>query len=105
VPKQHSTGGKTRLLGISKRGNAYLRRMFIHGARAVLLRVKYDTGALGQWMDQLQRRAARNASSLPLPTNWRASPGPCFPVANAIARGLQPWPHEAVEKIAVLGKR
>jgi transposase len=33
VPRQHSTGGKTRLLGISKRGNLYLRRMFIHGAR------------------------------------------------------------------------
>jgi transposase len=60
VPKQYSTGGKTRLLGISKRGNTYLRRMFIHGARAVLLRVKYDTGALGQWMEQLEHRAARN---------------------------------------------
>jgi transposase len=60
VPKQYSTGGKTRLLGISKHGNAYLRRMFIHGARAVLLRVKYNTGALGQWMEQLERRAKRN---------------------------------------------
>jgi transposase len=60
VPKQFSTGGKTRLLGISKRGNTYLRRMLIHGARAVLLRVKYDTGALGQWAHQLEQRAARN---------------------------------------------
>src|SRR5512140_2531514 len=60
VPKQYSTGGRTRLLGISKRGNAYLRRMFIHGARAVLLRVKYDTGTLGQWTKQLELRAARN---------------------------------------------
>lgn len=48
VPRQYSTGGRTRLLGISKRGNAYLRRMFIHGARAVLFRVKYDTGMLGR---------------------------------------------------------
>jgi transposase len=32
IPRQHSTGGKARLLGISKRGNIYLRRMFIHGA-------------------------------------------------------------------------
>jgi len=43
VPRQHSTGGKAQLLGISKRGNVYLRRMFIHGARAVLLCVKHDT--------------------------------------------------------------
>jgi transposase len=60
VPRQHSTGGKARLYGISKRGNTYLRRMFIHGARAVLLRVKHDTGALGQWVHRLETRTARN---------------------------------------------
>jgi len=60
VPKQRSTGGKARLLGISKRGNEYLRRMFIHGARAVLYRVKYDTGGFGQWVHQLEARAPRN---------------------------------------------
>jgi transposase len=60
VPRQHSTGGKARLFGISKRGNIYLRRMFIHGARAVLLRVKYDTGGLGRWVHQLEARAPRN---------------------------------------------
>lgn len=36
VPRQHSTGGKPRLLGISKRGDGYIRRMLIHGARAVI---------------------------------------------------------------------
>jgi transposase len=60
VPRQYSTGGKTRLYGISKRGNIYLRRMFIHGARAVLLRVKYDTAGLGHWVHQLEARAPRN---------------------------------------------
>jgi transposase len=60
IPRQHSTGGKARLLGISKRGNIYLRCLFIHGARAVLLRVKYDTGRLGQWAHQLELRAPRN---------------------------------------------
>jgi transposase len=60
VPRQHSTGGKAKLYGISKRGNLYLRRMFIHGARAVLLRVKYDTAGLGQWVHQLEARAPRN---------------------------------------------
>ena len=60
IPRQHSTGGKARLLGISKRGNIYLRCLFIHGARAMLLRVKYDTGRLGQWARQLELRAPRN---------------------------------------------
>jgi transposase len=60
VPRQYSTGGKTTLYGISKRGNIYLRRMFIHGARAVLLRVKYDTAGLGHWVHQLEARAPRN---------------------------------------------
>jgi transposase len=45
---------------VSKRGNRYLRRMLIHGARAVLLRVNYDTGGLGQWMHRLAQRAPRN---------------------------------------------
>jgi transposase len=36
VPRQHSSGGQQRLLGISKRGDSYLRALFIHGARALL---------------------------------------------------------------------
>lgn len=42
-----------------KRGNTYLRRMFIHGARALLL-VRYDIGRLRPWIAQLQNRAPRN---------------------------------------------
>jgi transposase len=60
VPRQYSTGGKQKLFGISKRGNMYLRRMLIHGARAVLLRIKYDTGGFGQWVHRLAQRAPRN---------------------------------------------
>jgi len=60
VPKQYSTGGKQKLLGISKRGNIYLRRMLIHGARAVLFRIKYDTAGFGQWVQRLAQRAPRN---------------------------------------------
>jgi len=52
--------GKQKLFGISKRGNVYLRRLLIHGARAVLLRVKYDTGGFGQWVHQLAARAPGN---------------------------------------------
>jgi transposase len=60
VPRQYSTGGKQRLFGISKRGNSYLRRMLIHGARAVLFRIKYNTAGFGQWVHQLAQRAPRN---------------------------------------------
>src|ERR1051326_2231052 len=60
VPRQYSTGGKQKLFGISKRGNIYLRRMLIHGARAVLFRIKYDTEGFGQWVRRLSQRAPRN---------------------------------------------
>jgi transposase len=60
VPRQYSTGGKQKLYGISKRGNVYLRRMLIHGARSVLFRVKYDTGGFGQWVRRLAQRAPSN---------------------------------------------
>jgi transposase len=53
VPRQSSTGGKRKLLGMSKQGNIYLRRMLIHGARSVLFRVKYETGGFGQWVHRL----------------------------------------------------
>jgi transposase len=40
VPRQYSTGGKAKLLGISKRGNVYLRKILIHGARVAVLRIR-----------------------------------------------------------------
>jgi transposase len=66
IPSQYSTGGKAKLLGISKRGNKYLRRMFIHGARSVLLRAQHDTSRLGQWIRQLEARAPRNKVAVAL---------------------------------------
>jgi transposase len=60
VPRQYSTGGKARLLGISKRGNVYLRKMLIHGARAAVLRIKRDRAPIGAWLDALDARAPKN---------------------------------------------
>ncbi len=60
VPRQWSTGGKPKLLGISKRGNPYLRKMFIHGARAAVLRAKRTESTLMKWMNGLETRTARN---------------------------------------------
>jgi transposase len=60
VPRQYSTGGKAKLLGISKRGNVYLRKILIHGARAAVLRMKRDRAPIGAWLDALDARAAKN---------------------------------------------
>lgn len=60
VPRQHSTGGKAWLLGISKRGNTYLRRLFIHGARSIVMSLNRDNHAIGKWMSQLEARTHRN---------------------------------------------
>ena len=60
VPRQATTGGKPRLLGISKRGNRYLRTNLIHGARAVLPRIMAQETPLGRWVRDLSGRAHRN---------------------------------------------
>lgn len=60
VPKQMTTGGKPRLLGISKRGNEYLRRMLIHGARAALPALAKGETPLGGWLRGLLARAHVN---------------------------------------------
>jgi hypothetical protein len=62
VPRQHSTGGKTRLLGISKRGNEYLRRMLLHGARSVVAQIGRTPSALGLWLSDLSARSHRNVT-------------------------------------------
>lgn len=60
VPRQHTTGGKPRLLEISKRGNTYLRTLLIHGARAALPSLAKADTALGRWLRDLQARCHPN---------------------------------------------
>jgi transposase len=60
VPRQMTTGGKPKLLGISKRGNNYLRRLLIHGARAALPALSKSTTPLGGWLRGLLERAHPN---------------------------------------------
>ncbi len=60
VPRQHSTGGKTTLGRISKRGNAYLRQLFIQGAQALYTHMKREKSRLGQWLRDLEARAHRH---------------------------------------------
>ncbi|EGQ9819065.1 IS110 family transposase [Vibrio parahaemolyticus] len=54
VPRQYSTGGRSNLGGISKRGNVYLRRQVIQGAKALKIHMKRDKSALGQWIAKLE---------------------------------------------------
>lgn len=58
VPRQSGTGGKVKLLGISKRGDTYLRTLLIHGARTVMFKAK-DKGA---WSENLLQRRPTNVA-------------------------------------------
>jgi transposase len=94
VPKQHSTGGKARLLGISGRGNTYLRTLLIHGARAALPSLSQSDTPIGRWLKALiERGVHRNAVVVALANKlariaWsvlRKETGfdRCYPVAAA----------------------
>jgi transposase len=66
VPKQSSTGGKTRLLGISKRGDTYLRTLLIHGARSALKAAQRKADAGAVWLTQLAERRHPNIAAVAL---------------------------------------
>ena len=66
VPRQNSSGGKDRLLGISKRGDMYLRTLLIHGARSVLWRAKKQTGGSMGWLARLAARRNPNVAAVAL---------------------------------------
>lgn len=72
VPGQHSSGGKAVLLGISKRGDAYLRTLFIHGARAVLRHSANKKDRFSRWAQAVLERRGYNKA--------------CVAVANKMAR-------------------
>ena len=72
VPDRHSSGGKTVLLGISKRGNAYLRTRYIHGARSVLRHSANKTERFSLWAQVVCARRGDNKA--------------CVAVANKMAR-------------------
>lgn len=66
VPQQQSSGGKSRLLGISKRGDAYLRTLLIHEARSVLIRVASRKDARSVWLQELIARRGYNYATVAL---------------------------------------
>ena len=66
VPREHSTGGKQKLLGISRRGNRYLRKLFVQCARAVLQQKAKQTPGLRAWLEKLTSRTHRNVAAVAL---------------------------------------
>jgi len=66
TPKQHSTGGKERLLGISKRGDRYLRTLLIHGARAMLRTATNKEDHLSRWVTGIAKRKHPNIAVVAL---------------------------------------
>jgi transposase len=83
VPKQHSSGGKERLLGISKGGDTYVRTLLIHGARSVLVWVDKKKDKQSVWLKNLKVRAGNNKTAVAL--------------ANKIARTAWAVVHENSE--------
>jgi transposase len=66
VPRQRSTGGKPTLLGISKRGDVYIRTLLIHGARAVLRFADKKQDRTSRWVCDLMNRRGKNVAAVAL---------------------------------------
>jgi len=64
VARQHSTGGKPTLLGISKRGDSYLRTLLIHGGRTVVRVADKYQDKRNQWISNLEHRRGKNISAV-----------------------------------------
>ena len=79
VPRQRSTGGRCRLLGISKRGDRYLRCLLIHGARSALRTAGRRPDRRSQWATEVEKRRGTNIAAV---ATARAAPGACRTTAS-----------------------
>jgi transposase len=66
VPRQHSSGGKSVLLGISKRGDRYLRSLLVHGARAVVRQAAGKDDRLSRWINRIKAQRGHNKAVVAL---------------------------------------
>ena len=100
VPRQHSTGGRSILGRISKRGSKYLRTLLIQAAKVLLMRPhNWPRFSFGAWLKTASSDCTGTSSPSPWPTSSRASPGascattkPSIPTSRSrrSSRGLQP---------------
>jgi len=94
TPRQQSSGGKDRLLGISKRGDAYLRCLLVHGARSAIRTLPGKDDRLARWVTNLQKRRHTNVVAVAMANKlarvaWiimakdeEFDPGKCLAVAR-----------------------
>ena len=66
IPRQHSSGGKARLLGVARYGNRYLRRLLVHAARSLKRIALGRDDRLGRWLQGLDARAHANVAAVAL---------------------------------------
>jgi transposase len=66
IPRQNTTGGKEKLLGITKKGDPYVRALVVHGARSVVARSADKTDPLSQWINQIKERRGYNKAVVAL---------------------------------------
>jgi transposase len=66
TPRQHSSGNRERLLGISKRGDSYLRSQLIHGARSMIYAARGKEDRLSQWVHGIAKRRHHNVAAVAL---------------------------------------
>ena len=66
TPRQHSSGGKTRLGGITKRGDVRLRTLLIHGTRSAMRFMMEKTDRKSRWVSELQKRSCNNVAAVAL---------------------------------------
>ena len=89
VPRQYSSGGRSRLYHISRRGDTYLRTVLIHGARAVLRFVKTKADVRSVWLQQLIARRGYNCTAVALANhNARVIQALLSSDASYVARGI-----------------
>src|SRR6516225_19383 len=94
VPKQISTGDRTILGSISKRGNRYLRVLFVQAAWVTLVKVspnRWEGHGLKPWIEAARKRLHHNVLAIALANKLRVSPGACWLVVEASRRASFKW--------------
>lgn len=94
VPKQHATGGKQNLLGISKRGDGYLRKLLVHGARAVIRVEENKADQADNWLSGLLGRRNKNVATVALANKNARTVWALLAHDREYQPGYtRPWPH------------
>ena len=92
VPRQHSSGGRNTLLGITKRGDCYLRTLLIHGARSAILAAqrKQQDPQNPSWLQRLLARTHPNIAAVALANKNAGWPGRCWPSTRITSWAMTP---------------